>query len=117
MRRSILVLITTLLVAACASSGSSRTPANVDQTARSSYLLTREEIAAHGDLQTAMDLVRRLRPTFRGTVYLDGVKYGAFSSLINLSSGSIREIRQLSEGDAALRFGTGAGWVILVTSR
>jgi hypothetical protein len=106
-----------VLFAACATAGrSSGTPAR-DGGERSSYVISAVDINAHQDLPTAFDLVRRLRPTFRGTVYLDNVRYGTFSSLRQLSSASIREIRQLNESDAALRFGTGAGWVILVTSR
>lgn len=109
-----------LLAVACASASQSGT------ARRNRNVITAEEIQTV-DASTAMDLVRRLRPSwlqFRGArvgypvVYLDGGRLGELSMLAQIQTEGVAEIRYLSASDATQRFGTGhSAGVILVTSK
>jgi hypothetical protein len=100
-----------------------------------SRILTHEEIAKSGVGGTAYDVISRLRPAFlvsrgqttltNGTaatsypnVYLDGVAYGDITSLRNLDSTQIAEIRMFQAWEAQTKFGMGNnGGVIAITTR
>jgi hypothetical protein len=99
---------------------------------RDPNLISQAEIAATQDIQTAYDLVKRLRPnwfTIRGpssinlptaavVVYVNEVKRGGADTLRDLPLTGLKEIRHMSGADASQRFGMGhENGAILVTLR
>ena len=90
-----------------------------------------------GEVNTARDLVQRLRPGFlrnRGAssfgnaasgtptptarVIVDGAPRGGLGALAEISAMSVREIRDLNAADASIQYGTGYdGGAILVLTR
>ena len=122
-----LFALTAATLIGCATSGASgRTDSNI---------LTREEIAKAGIGGSAYDVISRLRPAFlisrgqatlsNGTtatsypnVYLDGVVYGDITSLRNVDSIQIAEVRLYQAWDAQTKFGMGNnGGVIAISTR
>lgn len=125
-RRTILLLFITLILAACASSGTQGTRERRDRDH-----ITRDEIA-RVQVGTAYEVVETLRPQYlrsRGmgsttappeyaVVYIDGVRAGGLDQLRRVSRDSLEEIRYINGSDATTRFGTGhGGGAILVTTR
>jgi hypothetical protein len=103
---------------ACATAGTGATPAG-----RSQNIITEDEIAASHE-PNAYELIRSLRPMYlksRGRssingsgsdyagVFVDGQLYGDLTTLRNLVTPQIREIRYYSASDAMTRFGMQAG--------
>src|SRR5437867_11026384 len=84
-------------------------------------LISQAEIAAAGDIQTAFDIVKRLRPNWfnvRGpssinlptpdvVVYVNGVRRGGPDTLKDLPITGLNEIRHLRGTEATQRFGLG----------
>jgi hypothetical protein len=129
-----------VLAAGCASSGASGAPAATAAgsaaqqsrgTQRSSRdLITAEELATV-DVQNAYQAVQRLRPNFlqrRGTtsmtqqadivVYVDNNRMGGPTTLQQIPTNEVKEIRYLSATDATQRYGTGhAAGAIVVTRK
>jgi len=102
----------TLLAAACASGGGP----GESGPSRNRNLITSEELTQTGELATAFDAIRRLRPNWlggRGTssakVFIDGVEMGDTGVLRDYRVDAIRECRFIPPTDATLRFGTGYG--------
>jgi hypothetical protein len=102
---------------ACASAGTA-TPG-----ARNANVISESEIAASHEAN-AYEVIRTLRPLYlksRGrssingsgtdyaTVFVDGQQYGDLTTLRNVVSSQIREIRYYSAADAMTRFGMQAG--------
>jgi hypothetical protein len=99
---------------------------------RDPNLITQQEVIDSHE-PTAYDVVSRLRPAFLKTrgqtslqingadyalVYLDGQMYGSLSSLRNIATEQIREIRYYSGTSAVSKFGSQAGsGVIEVVTR
>lgn len=134
-RRYLLMLITSVALTGCASSGSTT---NVEQSGtrparRDSNVIVADELAAspQGDLLSA---VQQLRPAFLQTrgassfgvgtapeaiqVYVDGVHVGDASILRQYQARDIKEVRKLSAADATQKYGTGhSQGAILVTRR
>jgi hypothetical protein len=115
----IAVICVTLLAAACASGGGSGE--RVSRPDRN--LLTSEELTLTGELETAFDAIRRLRPTWlrgRGAtsarVFINGVDMGGTSVLRDYRVDQIRECRFIPPADATLRFGTGFGGGVIEVS-
>jgi hypothetical protein len=100
-----------------------------------SNLITESEISATA-YQNALDVVQNLRPAMlipRGVgsdasgtmttsipiiVYMDDVRLGEPSSMVNIPASRIREIRFMNARDATTRWGTGhSSGVILVTTK
>jgi outer membrane receptor for ferrienterochelin and colicin len=99
---------------ACATAGTGAAPAS-----RNANVISEPEIAASHE-SNAYEVIRTLRPLYlksRGkssingsgsdfaSVYLDGQPYGDLSTLRNIVSSQIREIRYYSSTDAMTRFG------------
>lgn len=97
-----------------------------------------EEIdAIRAEVNTARDIIQRLRPSFLRTrgassfgnaasgtptptakVVVDGAPRGGLSSLDQISAMSVRELRYLNAADASIQYGTGYdGGAILVFTR
>ena len=97
-----------------------------------------EEIdAIRTEVNTAHDIIQRLRPSFLRTrgassfgnaasgtptptakVIVDGAPRGGLSSLDQISAMSVRELRYLNAADASIQYGTGYdGGAILVFTR
>jgi hypothetical protein len=117
-RLAVLGLI--LLSAACAAGGGSGDGA----PRRNSNLISLEEVTAIGNVGSAYDAVRQLRPnwlTGRGgsgpRVFVNGVDMGGTDVLRNYRATTIREIRFTSPSDATIRYGTnsGGGVIDLIT--
>ena len=123
-RRSLLVLLAGLTLAACSGNRSSDSPT------RQRDLISAEEIAAL-NVATAFDVVRQLRPEFlrtRGTmslreaggeyavVYMNGMRLGGPDQLHQIRASDVHTIRYIGASDATTRWGTGhTGGVIEVT--
>lgn len=105
-----------LLLAGCASmQGSS------DGPSRRNDLITQEEIQSHDGLNTAYDVVQRLRPQFlrrRGVnslassgddilVYLDGIRTGGVEVLRTIDANTVQQIHYVNARDATTKYGTG----------
>ena len=114
---------------ACASGGAS----SGSGTTRDANVITADEIAASHETN-AFDVISRLRPLYlrtRGrstlsaggnasdyaTVFLDGQLYGDLSSLKNLVTPQIRQIRYYNGPDAVTKFGMqyGSGVIAIET--
>jgi hypothetical protein len=109
------VAVAVLASAACASTSSRADgPETRDRLNRITY----EEIQ-EATQQNGLQLVRELRPGWRGTPYLDGYRLGSMSELSTIPASSIREIEYLEPIDAAARFGIEheGGGAILVKTR
>ena len=110
----------TLLSAACAAGSGS----GDSGPRRNANLITLEEVTALGDVGTAFDAIRRLRPnwlTGRGgsepRIFVNGVDRGGLDILRNYRATAIREVRFTSPSDATIRYGTnsGGGVIDLIT--
>jgi hypothetical protein len=104
-------------------------------SAPSSRVLSYEEISRAGVSGTAYDVISRLRPSFlvsrgettliNGTatssypnVYVDGVVYGDITTLRNIDSNQVAEVRLYQASEAQTKFGMGNnGGVIAITTR
>ena len=99
---------------------------------RNPDVILAEEFAGRGDIQTAYDAVRRLRPQFlrkRGSatiampqaeiqVYTNGVRRGGPAILREIPASSVVEIRYMNSNDATTRYGTDhSNGAILVTTQ
>jgi hypothetical protein len=121
---SLLLLLGVLATpSALAAQDTTRAPAPTAEAAknkRNPDVISREEIDAAGEAQTAWDLVKRLRPTWLMVhggsihlrvpdvqVYLNEVHQGGPGTLRDVPRSGIREIRHLRGTDATQRFGTG----------
>lgn len=136
--RNLLLGAVTLLLFGCGGggSGSAAQPETGTRTTRgSSNVITETEIGS-SQYQNALEVVSNLRPQMlipRGAgsdasglgaasipiiVYMDDVRLGEPSSLINIPATRVKEIRFLNARDATTRFGTGhSSGVILVTTK
>lgn len=134
-------LTMTLVAAACSSPGLPNpftdTPSSVELEDRawSPDEIVRAEITARGkNDHTAMELIRRLRPTWlraRGEksltdpsakypiVYIDEIRHGGLSTLHRIPAGEILSMEFYSTADATTRWGTGhsSGVINVVTGR
>lgn len=140
MRKGLLVLIAVAALAAACSSGSGSTSGATGATPvrrGGQNLITTEEIAASGaGLETAFDIVQRLRPTMLrprtssfGTnnqaqqvpvvVYSDEVRLGTVENLRTIPATQVFEIRYISATDATQRWGTNhsSGAIQVITKR
>ena len=138
--RNALLCAAGVLVLGCAGGGSGTaaqpgTGATPRVTRGTSNLITESEIAATA-YQNALDIVQNLRPAMlipRGVgsdatgttttsipiiVYMDDVRLGEPSSMVNVPASRIKEIRFMNARDATTRWGTGhSSGVILVTTK
>jgi hypothetical protein len=122
-------------VSGCASSPSSGTAASQQSSSRtrgSRDRITADELATI-DVQTALQAVQRLRPSFlqnRGgasssitqgpqdvVVYVDQTKMGGPSTLAQIPITDVKEIQWLSGTDATQRYGTGHGSGAIIVIR
>lgn len=95
---------------------------NKQQPKRSIDVLTADEIAEHGNFQTAWDAVKQLRPFFlsgahaqfggRIPLYIDGVQGNEWEDLKGLLAADVLEIRRWNLN--SLRYPPGS---IVVTTR
>ncbi|HEV8357743.1 MAG TPA: hypothetical protein VGQ17_13405 [Gemmatimonadales bacterium] len=129
----LLILAATALPAALAAQDSTKPQAKAPaKLRRDPELISQAEIAAAQDIQTAYDLVKRLRPNWfsiRGpssinlptagvVVYVNEVKRGGPDTLRDLPLTGLQEIRHMRGTDASQRFGLGhENGAILVTLR
>lgn len=101
----LLPLAILLVLAGCSTTGSSSSRVAGDT-------LTEEHLAEYSD-QSALDAIRRLKPTWlrrRGgspEVVVDGVHRGGTDVLRQIAVQEVDEIQYLSSGDATMRYGTG----------
>ncbi len=123
------VLIAATSIGCAAASGSGGTGD------RRSQVITQDEIKGSGMSGTALEVISRLRPNFlvsRGqttltngqevssypNVYLDGITFGDISTLRNIDTAQIAEIRLYQAWEAQTKFGLGnSGGVIAITTR
>jgi len=139
MRKGMLVLTAVIALTACSSGSASTGGTTGSTTVRrgGSNLITPEEIAAAGaGMESAFDIVQRLRPamlrsrtsTFGSdnqgqqvpvVVYSDDVRLGTVENLRTIPAMQVREIRYISATDATQRWGTGhsSGAIQVVTKR
>lgn len=141
MRQPAFAVLGVLWLAGCAAGTApqvgSTDPAPARVARGGANLITSAEIEAAGtDMNTAYDLVERLRPSmlrFRHysaresssaavlgpVVYVDDVRLGAPDLLRTVMRASVREIRFLNASDATTRFGTGhmSGAIQVLTKR
>ncbi len=111
-RRSMLGAVLALAFAGCAT-----TPEGQARERDRYNLITAEQIA-EATQSNVLQLVRELRPSWRGTAYLDGYRLGSMSELASIPVSSIREVEYLEPIEAAARFGIeNEGGAILVKSR
>jgi hypothetical protein len=96
-----------------------------DKPRRSRDVITADEIAERGDLQTAWDAVKRLRPAFlrvrgsrSGTSGMDVLRI-YIDTLKSISADAVLEIRRLSASDATFRYGRDhpQGAIVVTTRR
>lgn len=118
-------------------SGTAAQPETVAPTVRrgSSNVIAEAEISSAA-YQNALEIVQNLRPQMlipRGAgsdasgvsaasipiiIYMDDVRLGEPSSLVNIPATRVKEIRFLNARDATTRYGTGhSSGVILVTTK
>jgi hypothetical protein len=120
MRTSLAAVCAAVLLTACAGRGAPETaaPSQRSSTARSTNVISEEEIASHPGAQTAADLIRQLRPSWiRAEVYMGNNDYGDYTSLAQIASNRIREIRFLTLSEAQNRWGSRVREVILITPK
>ncbi|HSG64366.1 MAG TPA: hypothetical protein VLD39_05170 [Gammaproteobacteria bacterium] len=139
MRKGLLVFAAVAALAACSSgSGSaSGTPSSTAVRRGGQNLITAEEIAASGaGMETAFDIVQRLRPTMlrpRASsfgvnnqpeqvpvlVYSDEVRLGTVENLRTIPATQVFEIRYISATDETQRWGTNhsSGAIQVITKR
>jgi hypothetical protein len=94
--------------------------------------ITQAQIEANPDYSNAMDLVRRLRPTWlrrttsmsfnsgpaEPVIFVDGIRRGPLASLRDISPTTITRMEYVNALDATTLYGTGyAGGVIQVFTR
>ena len=139
MRKGLLVFTAIATLAAC-SSGSGSTSGTAGSTAirrGGQNLITADEIAASAaGLETAFDIVQRLRPTMLRprassfgsnnqaqqvpvVVYTDDVRLGTVENLRTIPATQVQEIRYSSATDATQRWGTNhsSGAIQVITKR
>lgn len=137
--RPLLVISAAVLATAgCASSPSGSPGATQQSSAGPSRshgardMITQEELAGI-DVQTALDAVRRLRPSFLQThggatasitqgpqdvvVYVDNTRMGGPSALAQIPITDVKEIQYLNGPDATQRYGTGHGSGAIIVIR
>lgn len=141
--RAIAVLFVVSVATACAGGSGTSTGTNAPQPVRGSANLISEEEIAQGTYQTALEIVRSLRPAmtrYRATttsassssagytdaaaasggvvVYMDESRLGELATLGSIPATRVREIRYINSRDATTRWGTGHGsGVIQVITR
>ena len=106
-----------LAVAGCSSSHATR-PSNAAPS-RDADVITADELTG-STAPSVYDAVRQLRPAWwmrsqptvvlrqnQLIVYVDGIRYGGFDSLRQLSKTSVAFVRYYSPGSAEARFGPG----------
>jgi len=106
-----------LAVAGCSSSHATR-PSNATPS-RDADVITADELTGT-TAASVYDAVRQLRPAWwmrsqptvvlrqnQLIVYVDGIRYGGFDSLRQLSKTSVAFVRYYSPGSAEARFGPG----------
>ena len=125
MRRTAIVAAALISLAACGKQSTHVAPQNRN-------LITSDEIAK-SNAGNAYEAVERLRPAFLRTrgaqsiqnptpatpmIYVDGMRYGALQSLVQIPALGIISIQYLSPLDASQRFGLGnEGGAILVSTK
>lgn len=103
-----LFLITLAATLGCSASGTSATSSTA--VPRQANLLTSAEIfGAYADVTTTYDAIARLRPHWRGNVFIDGHPYGDLQSLRGISASEVVEIRYYNSTEAGGKFGLRAG--------
>lgn len=138
MRKGLLVFAAIATLAACSSgSGSASGTASTPIRRGGQNLITADEITASGaGLETAFDIVQRLRPSMLrprtssfGTnnqaqqvpvvVYSDDVRLGTVENLRTIPATQVHEIRYISATDATQRWGTNhsSGAIQVITKR
>lgn len=139
MRKGLLVFVVGAALAACSSGSGSPSGTAVSSPIRrgGQNLITADEIAASGaGMETAFDIVQRLRPTMlrpRASsfgsnnqpqqvpvlVYTDEVRLGTVESLRTIPATQVQEIRYISATDATQRWGTNhsSGAIQVITKR
>lgn len=97
-------------------------------------ILHAEILERGGNDQTAMQLIRRLRPIWLGArgqksladpsatypvVYIDDIRHGGLDTLHGIPSSEIHSVRYFSMAEATIRWGTGhpSGVINIVTGR
>lgn len=119
--RFVPLLALAVLLAACASSGTS----GERRTRSSSTLITAEDLESVSTLN-AYDAINRLRPQWFQTrspnespvVHLNGARIGGVAALNSIQANTLTEIRYRNGRDASTRYGTGyGGGVIELTSK
>lgn len=125
-----------LLIVAVSFGCASASPTKSSGAPANAKIITQSEIVAGGVGETAYDLIARLRPNFlasRGPtsvnnaqptspyphVYVDGAAYGDITTLRNINSAQIGEIRFYQGWEAQTKFGMGnqAGVIAITTRR
>jgi hypothetical protein len=138
--RSLLLGAVALMLLGCGGGGSGTaaqpgTAAPAARTRGSSTVITESEISA-SQYQNALEVVQNLRPQMlipRGAgsdasgstitsipiiIYMDDIRLGDPSSLANIPTIRVKEIRFVNARDATTRYGTGhSSGVILVTTK
>jgi len=139
MRKGMFVLAAVIALTACSSGSASTGGTTSSTTVRrgGSNLITPEEITAAGaGMESAFDIVQRLRPAMLRSrtssfgsdnqgqqvpviVYSDDVRLGTVENLRTIPAMQVREIRYISATDATQRWGTGhsSGAIQVVTKR
>jgi hypothetical protein len=120
MRKYLAAVSAAVLLTACAGRGApeSAAPSLRSSTARSTNVISEEEIASHPGPQTAADLVRQLRPSWiKAEIYMGNTDYGDYSSLAQIAVSRVKEIRFLTLSEAQNRWGSRVREVILITPR
>ena len=132
--RSFLLLAACGALAACSSGSGAATTTAAGEPAPAAArkkadrnLLTSDELTEPQRQLSVYDAVQNFRPNFlhgsgamttgsRGlTVYVDGAKYGALSTLKDIRMYEVIDVRYLSASEASNRYGTGnEGGVLLV---
>jgi glutaredoxin len=120
--RIVPLLALAVLLAACASSGSST---GERRSRSSSTLITAEDLETVQNLN-AYDAINRLRPQWfqsrspneSPVVHLNGARIGGVRQLNTIQANTLSEIRYRNGRDASTRYGTGyGGGVIELTSK
>ena len=128
-------LLAVAAILGCASGGTSETPRSGGPSRQSDLLTAQELVAAHADGNTAYDAVARLRPNWLASkgvtsvqsnsmntdaqVFVNGVKYGALTSLRDIPAYHVISMRYYDVTQSGARFGIqgGANGVIEVITR
>jgi hypothetical protein len=117
----VLAAVSILLPASLAAQESTSAPrAEKPRLNRDPQIIREEEIESEADARNALELIQRLRPfwvrTSRGqtsinlgtaepVVYVNNVKQGSVSVLLQYSTANIKEIRHLRGTEASMRYG------------